>query len=93
MVEFDKSRQANPVIFYWNGINYPQQWKVKYQELRNAKCLHRSIMNQPFTFDQQTNSLKLPAQTPTLRFTPPLIRSTFVASSRYTKIETALCSS
>ena len=80
MVEFDKSRQATPVTFDRTGINYPQQWEVKYQELRNAECLQRSILNQPLTFYQQTNSFILPAQTPAPRFTPPLVRSTSMAS-------------
>ena len=80
MVEFDKSIQATPVTFDWTGINYPQQWEVKYQELRNAKCLQHSILNQPLTFDQHTNSFRLPVQTPAPKFTPPLIRSTSVTS-------------
>ena len=80
MVESDKSRQATPVTFDWTGINYPQQWEVKYQELRNVECLQRSFLNQPLTFDQQTSSFKLPTQTPAPRFTPPLIKSTSVAS-------------
>ena len=47
MVESDKSRQATPITFKWTGINYPQQWEVKYQELRNADYLQRSILNKP----------------------------------------------
>ena len=80
MVESDKSRQATHVTFDWTGINYTQQWEVKYQELRNAECLQRSVLNQPLTFDQHTNSFRLPTQTPAPKFSPPLIRSTSVSS-------------
>ena len=85
MVESDKSYQSTPVTFEWTGINYPQKWEVKYQELRNADCLQRSIMNKPLTFDKQTSSFRLPEQTLAPKFSPPLIRSTSVSSYNHAR--------
>ena len=38
MVEHDHSKQAQPVTFDWTMINYPQQWEIKYNELRNFEA-------------------------------------------------------
>ena len=84
-MESDKSRQATPVTFEWTGINYPQKWEAKYQELRNVDCLRHSIMRKPLTFDQHTSYFRLPDQNPAPKFSSPLIRSTSMTSYNYAR--------
>ena len=60
----------------WTGINYPRQWEVKYEELRNNERLANSFSAQPLTFDKSTSSFWVPDECTNHRFTPPLIRST-----------------
>ena len=80
VVESDKSKQATPITFDWIGIHYPKQWEVKYQELRNADSIQHTLRNKPLIFDRQTNSFRLPEQTPAPKFSPPLIRSSSISS-------------
>ena len=86
VVEKDISRKAQPVLFDWRGIQYPQEWECKYDELRNAEALQASLRSQPITFDRQNSSFRMPNITPFPRFSladvnPPLNRSISTSSS------------
>ena len=39
VVEKDLSHKAQPVLFDWRGIKYPQEWECKYDELQNSEAL------------------------------------------------------
>ena len=51
VVEKDLSHKAQPVLFDWRGIKYPQEWECKYDELRNSEGLQAALKKQPITFD------------------------------------------
>ena len=67
-MEKDISRKAQPILFDWRGILYPQEWECKYDELRNVEALQASLKNQPITFDTHNSSFRMPNITPFPRF-------------------------
>ena len=80
-MEKDISRKAQPVLFDWRGIQYPQEWECKYDELRNAEALQASLKNQPITFDRQNSSFRMPNITPFPRFSLADANPTFSRSA------------
>ena len=81
MVEKDISRKAQPVLFDWRGIQYPQEWECKYDELRNVEALQASLRSQPITFDKQNSSFRMPNITPFPRFSLAEANPTFTRSA------------
>ena len=80
VVEQDKSKNAQPVTLDWTGINYPQQWEVKYNELRDIEKTGQALATRPLRFDRSTSSFRYPDSSPAPSFSS-LPRSTSVSSS------------
>ena len=80
VVEQDHSKQAQPVTFDWTSIKYPQQWEIKYNELRNFEATRQSLISRPLKFDRSSNSFR--SHEPDLALVNNFSRSSFVSSSR-----------
>ena len=83
VVEQDHSKQAQPVTFDWTTIKYPQQWEIKYNELRNFEAAQKSLISKPLKFDRRSNSFRYqePDLAPVNNFST-LSRSPSVSSSQ-----------
>ena len=75
MVETNKSKNSTPITFDWTDISYPNQWEVRYRELRDFDKNKNPQLSipKPLVFDRFSNSFRLPKGFPSPQFAPPLV--------------------